>query len=102
LRLLVIGDQIFSVRRNGNGDWRTNVSRGGSAEPYQPTGNQLKLARQASEAIGGRMIGVDILPTTDSRDILIEVNAVPGWRGTAAALNVDIARKVLDLMQAEL
>ncbi len=98
LRLLVIGDEIFSVRRYGNGDWRTNVSRGGHAEPVNPTPEQLAMARQAADAIGGMMVGVDILPTTDGRDVLIEVNAVPGWRGTGAALGVDIARKVLDLL----
>jgi RimK family alpha-L-glutamate ligase len=96
LRLLVIGKEIFSVRRFGNGDWRTNVSRGGHAEPVNPTPAQLAMARQAADAIGGMMVGVDILPATDGRDVLIEVNAVPGWRGTGAALGVDIARKVLD------
>jgi ribosomal protein S6--L-glutamate ligase len=42
------------------------------------------------------MAGVDILTTDDGRDLVLEVNAVPGWRATAAALQVDIARVVLE------
>jgi ribosomal protein S6--L-glutamate ligase len=46
------------------------------------------------------MVGVDILPTRDGRDVLLEVNAVPGWRATAAALQVDMASVILHRLHA--
>jgi tetrahydromethanopterin:alpha-L-glutamate ligase len=95
LRLLILGDQVYSVRRENKGDWRSNVARGGTAVPYEPTFEQVDMAFRASRAIGGWMVGIDILPTQDGRDILIEANAVPGWRATANALGVDIAGQVL-------
>lgn len=44
LRLLVIGDEVFSVKRHALDDWRTNVSRGGKATPHIPTDIQRDLA----------------------------------------------------------
>ena len=96
LRLLVVGDELFCVRRENHGDWRSNVARGGQAIPHEPTFEQISIAFRACKAIQGWMIGVDILPTIDGRNVLLEVNAVPGWRATAAALNVDMAQLVLN------
>lgn len=96
LRLLVVGDELFCVRRENHGDWRSNVARGGQAIPHEPTFEQISIAFRACKAIQGWMIGVDILPTMDGRNVLLEVNAVPGWRATAAALNVDMAQLVLN------
>ena len=96
LRILLVGDDVFCVARHGAiGDWRTNVSRGGKAIAFHASEKQIEIARKAAQAIGGQIVGVDILPTMDDRDILLEVNAVPGWQGTAKALNVDIAMQVL-------
>jgi ribosomal protein S6--L-glutamate ligase len=96
LRLLVVGDELFCVRRENHGDWRSNVARGGKAIPHEPAFEQISIAFRACKAIQGWMIGVDILPTIDGRNVLLEVNAVPGWRATAAALNVDMAQLVLN------
>ncbi|MCY2982397.1 MAG: RimK family alpha-L-glutamate ligase [Planctomycetota bacterium] len=95
LRLLVVGDELFCVRRENHGDWRSNVSRGGKAIIHEPTFEQISIAFRACKAIGGWMIGVDILPTRDGRNILLELNAVPGWRATAGALQVDMAHLIL-------
>jgi len=95
LRLLVVGDELFCVRRENHGDWRSNVARGGQAVPHEPTFEQISIAFKACSAIQGWMIGVDVLPTQDGRNILLEVNAVPGWRATAGALNVDMAQLIL-------
>jgi len=95
LRLLVVGEELFCVRRENHGDWRSNVARGGQAFPYSPTFEQISIAFRASKAIGGWMIGVDILPTKDGRNVLLELNAVPGWRATAGALHVDMAQLIL-------
>jgi len=95
LRLLVVGDELFCVRRENHGDWRSNVSRGGKAMSQEPTFEQISIAFRACKAIQGWMIGVDVLPTRDGRNVLLEVNAVPGWRATAGALQVDMAQLIL-------
>jgi len=96
LRLLVIGDAVFCVKRQNPLDWRSNVSRGGTAVEHEPTFEQVAIAFRACRSIDAWMAGVDILTTDDGRDLVLEVNAVPGWRATAAALQIDIARVVLE------
>jgi tetrahydromethanopterin:alpha-L-glutamate ligase len=100
LRILIIGNETYCVARHtADDDWRTNLSRGGFAEKVQPTEQQLAMAKAAALAVGGKIVGVDILPTRDGRDVLLEINAVPGWRGTAKALDTDIAEKVLQFVR---
>jgi ribosomal protein S6--L-glutamate ligase len=100
LRLLVIGSRILSMRRTNALDWRTNISRGAAAEAFVPNDEQVALARRAAAAVGAPLAGVDLLPGADGRLYTIEVNAVPGWRGLAKALDIDVARVVLDFVAA--
>jgi ribosomal protein S6--L-glutamate ligase len=96
LRLLVIGERILAMRRRNPHDWRTNVSRGATTEPFTPTQEMLDIAHRASAAVGAKIAGVDLLPARDGTLHCIEVNAVPGWKALARTLNVDVARTVLD------
>jgi tetrahydromethanopterin:alpha-L-glutamate ligase len=98
LRLLVLNDSLYTVRRHGLGNWRANVSQGGRAEPTEPTFEQADIAYRAAKLVGGWMVGVDILETDDGRNVLLEVNAVPGWKATGAACGVDIARTLLEAL----
>ncbi|RUL84317.1 ATP-grasp domain-containing protein [Tautonia sociabilis] len=99
LRAFVLGGRVLgAIRRTAaGGEWRTNVALGGSAEPVtlDPEGERLALA--AAEAVGARMAGVDLLPDEDSgRLVVLEVNAVPGWRALAGATGVDVASAILE------
>ncbi len=96
LRLLVIDDAVFCVRRDNPDDWRTNAGRGGRFSSHTPSFEQVDIAFRAAKAIGAWMVGVDVLPTVEGRNVLLEVNAVPGWRSTAAALDIDIAQFLLE------
>lgn len=100
IRLLLIGDRVLAIRRRNPDDWRTNISRGAKAEPLAADGNLIALARRAAESVGAPMAGVDLLPGCDGRLYVLEVNAVPGWKGLARALKTDVAALVLDFVEA--
>jgi RimK family alpha-L-glutamate ligase len=95
LRVLLIGERAFAMRRRNPRDWRTNVSRGAIAERLEATGELIEMARRAAAAIGAPIAGVDLLPAADGRVFVLEVNAVPGWQALARTLEVDIAAEVL-------
>jgi ribosomal protein S6--L-glutamate ligase len=101
IRLLVIGERILAMRRRNMFDWRTNISRGATAETFTPDDSLVAMARRAAAAVGAPLAGVDILPSRDGQLYTIEVNAVPGWKGLGKALNVDVARLVLDFVATE-
>lgn len=95
VRLLVIGDEVLGMRRSNQLDWRTNVSRGARTERFEVSTHHAELARRAASAVGAVLAGVDVLPTRDGRELLIEVNAVPGWRALAKQLDIDVAARIL-------
>ncbi|HMC12031.1 MAG TPA: RimK family alpha-L-glutamate ligase [Pirellulaceae bacterium] len=101
IRLFVIGERILAIRRRNKLDWRTNISRGATAEAFIPDDSLIELARRASAAVHASVAGVDLLPGCDGQLYTIEVNAVPGWKGLGKALNTDVARLVLDFVAAE-
>jgi len=100
LRLLVVGQQVLGMRRRNATDWRTNISRGAVAEPLEVTDELARLARQAADAVGAPLAGVDLLPGKDGRLYALEVNAVPGWRALAEVTGVDVAALVLEHLAA--
>jgi ribosomal protein S6--L-glutamate ligase len=95
LRVLVLGVRVLAaMRRHANNDWRTNVAQGGRAEAITATVEQERLALQAAATVGADFAGVDLLPTTEGH-VVLEVNAVPGWRALAPACGVDVAAAVV-------
>jgi RimK family alpha-L-glutamate ligase len=96
LRLLLIGDRAWSMRRSNPDDWRTNASRGATVSPWLATPDELSLARRAAQAVGAVVAGVDLLYGKNGKPYLLEVNSAPGWKFLSAATGVDIAGELLD------
>jgi ribosomal protein S6--L-glutamate ligase len=101
LRVLLLGGRVLgAMRRHARDDWRTNVAQGGRAEAVTPTADEERLALQAANAVGADFAGVDLLPA-DSGYVVLEVNAVPGWRALAPACGVDVAAAVVEHLAGE-
>ncbi len=88
-RILLVGEEAFALRRRSATDWRTNLARGATGEPFTPPAAWLDLARQTAALLGVEVAGVDLLPDAAGEPLVLEVNAVPGWRGLAAATGLD-------------
>jgi RimK family alpha-L-glutamate ligase len=76
LRLVVAcGEVVGAITRVAtSGEWRTNISLGGSQEPVVPSPEAESLARAAATAVGGDLVGVDLLPLPDGGYTVLEVN----------------------------
>lgn len=99
IRVLAVGQQRYAVRRVAPaGGWRTNISQGSHAEPHDLTCQQADVAQRCCEVVGGSLLGIDLLPSRDGQLWVLEVNAVPGWRGVGSALHVDVAREILKVI----
>ena len=98
-RLLVIGERVLGIRRRNNTDWRTNVSRGAVAEPLELDEHLVSIARTAATAVSAPLAGVDVLPSRDGRFLVLEVNAVPGWKALSTTLDTDVAGLVLRYLE---
>jgi ribosomal protein S6--L-glutamate ligase len=104
IRAFVIGDYVVAaMRRYAKApDWRANLAQGARAEAVVLEDDVQQLVIHASQTLGTRVAGVDVLPAADGRLLILEVNAVPGWRGLASVSGVDLASSILsDIKQLD-
>lgn len=99
IRCLVIGDKVVAaMRRTGaEGDFRSNLHRGGSADVIKITPEERSTAIRSAKALGLNFCGVDLLRANHG-PVVMEVNSSPGLEGVEKATGVDVAGKVIDFM----
>ena len=92
IRCLVIGDKVVaSMRRQGKeGEFRSNLHRGGTASTIRITPEERSTAVRAARTLGLNVAGVDLLRSNHG-PVVIEVNSSPGLEGIEGATGKDIA-----------
>ena len=99
LRLLVIDQQVWSMRRKATSGWITNISQGGQGLAHEPTELEVDLAQRAARAVDASIAGVDLVyDQTTGQAKVLEVNASVGWKEISRVLKVDFAEQVLLLI----
>ena len=102
VRVLTLDGMVLaSMKRQSDLDFRTNVTQQGSAVPYEANEEERDLAIRAAAATGTRIAGVDILRDHEGRAMVLEVNAVPGWKALVRASGVDVAAALIESIQNE-
>ena len=98
IRCIVIGDHAVTAvyRYSAQSEWRTNVARGGKVEPAPITGQIEELALKTSEAVGGGILGVDMMEDKDRGLVVHEVNNTVEFRGAASVSDADIPGAMID------
>ena len=101
IRAFVVGGRVLGAieRRAPPGEWRTNVSNGGVARPFDLPSEWARLALVAAHAVGADYAGVDLLPSRDGNVFVLEVNGIPGWRGLQQATGIDVADAVVGQLE---
>jgi len=84
LRIVVAAGTVVGaiMRRAAPGEWRTNVELGARRVPVLPPPEACELALAAAEAVGGDLVGVDLLPLPGNAWIVIEVNGAVDFTST--------------------
>ena len=98
VRVFVVGGRVLGAieRIAPDGEWRTNISRGGTAQPFELPPAWAELALRAAAAVGADYAGVDLLPSLDGTVFVLEVNGIPGWQGLQQATGLDVAGAIVD------
>jgi RimK family alpha-L-glutamate ligase len=98
IRVFVVGGRVLGAieRQALQGEWRSNVSRGARARPFDLPASWEDLARRAAAAVGADYAGVDLLPGADGSVFVLEVNGIPGWEGLQRATGLDVAGAIVD------
>jgi ribosomal protein S6--L-glutamate ligase len=93
---IVDGKVVGAMKRTGaDGDFRSNIHRGGTAEVIKLTTKERKAALKAASSMGLSIAGVDLLQS-ERGPLILEVNSSPGLQGIEKATGKDIAGSVID------
>ncbi len=100
LRVLVVDGRVIGamLRQAPEGEFRSNLHRGGSASLIELTPEEEATAIQAAEAMGLGVAGVDML-RSDRGPLIIEVNSSPGLEGIETATGKNIAGKIIEYLE---
>lgn len=98
IRCIVIDDQAVTAiyRYSSQSEWRTNVARGGDVELAPITKEIEDLAVRAAKAVGGGILGVDMMEDKNRGLVVHEVNNTVEFRGAASVSKADIPNAMID------
>ncbi|WP_165312118.1 30S ribosomal protein S6--L-glutamate ligase [Vibrio ziniensis] len=100
IRCFVIGDKVIAAmkRQGAEGEFRSNLHRGGSASLVKITPQERKTAIEAAKIMGLNVAGVDLLRSARG-PLVMEVNSSPGLEGIEAATGKDIAGMIVEFLE---
>lgn len=96
IRVFVVDGQVVgAMKRQGKeGEFRSNLHRGGSATVVELSDDEENAAIKAAKAMGLGVAGVDMLQS-ERGALILEVNSSPGLEGIEAATGKDIAKTII-------
>lgn len=100
VRCLVIGDKVVAaMKRTGKeGEFRSNLHRGGTAELIKITPEERSTAVRSAKIMGLNVAGVDLLRSNHG-PVVMEVNSSPGLEGIEAATGRNVAGMIIEFIE---
>jgi [lysine-biosynthesis-protein LysW]--L-2-aminoadipate ligase len=80
--------------------WLTNAAQGADTEELEVTDEMADLVERASEAVGGGLLGVDLMETGDAYTVH-EVNHTVEFKALDEVTDVDVPAAVVDWLEAK-
>ena len=100
IRALVVGGKVVAAmkRTGAEGEFRSNLHRGGSAQVVKLSPEERSTAVRAAKSMGLNVCGVDMLRANHGA-VVMEVNSSPGLEGVEMATGLDIAGKIIEFIE---
>lgn len=100
LRCFVVGDKVVAAmkRQAPEGEFRSNLHRGGKAELVRITPAERATAAKASQILGLRVAGVDLVRSSRG-PLVLEVNSSPGLEGIEKSTEKDVAGMIIEYIE---
>ncbi|WP_141735402.1 30S ribosomal protein S6--L-glutamate ligase [Oligoflexus tunisiensis] len=97
IRCFVVGDQVVAsmMRQAAEGEFRSNIHRGGSGHKVEITEQERAMAVRAAKLLGLEVAGVDILRSKNG-PVVMEVNSSPGLEGIEKTTEVNVAGAIIE------
>jgi len=102
IRCFVVGDRVVAsmMRQAKEGEFRSNVHRGGSVRSIRITPEERSTAVRAARIMGLNVSGVDIMRSSHG-PVVLEVNSSPGLEGIERATHKDVATSIIEFIEKQ-
>ena len=102
IRCFVVGNKVVGAikRQAQEGEFRSNLHRGGQATTVRLTKDIRDIARRATKELNLSVAGVDILESKSGPKVL-EINSSPGLEGIESATKKDIADQIIQYVEGK-
>lgn len=103
IRAFVVGNRVVgAMKRQGKeGEFRSNLHRGGSGQPVLLTPDEEWTAVNAAKSLGLRVAGVDMLQSQRG-PLVLEVNSSPGLEGIEKTTGIDVAGQIIEYIEEKI
>ncbi|MFA9428129.1 lysine biosynthesis protein LysX [Natronorubrum sp. A-ect3] len=91
------GEPIAGMVRSSD-HWITNAAKGAETDVFEPDEEAIELVEKASDAVGGGLLGIDLMETEDGYTVH-EVNHTVEFKALDGAVDTDIAGTVVDWLE---
>jgi len=100
IRCFVVGGKVVAAmqRTAKEGEFRSNLHRGGTAQLIKITPEERSTAVRAAQVVGLNVAGVDILRSNHG-PVVMEVNSSPGLEGIEGATGKDVAAMIIQFIE---
>ena len=105
-RIIMVGDQVLAANLRGQpkekDEFRTNSHLGSKTEPYEPSENEIAIARKIVELFGSKFCAIDYLVTENEEIVVLEVNGSPGLENIQRDWpNKNLAKTVVEFLTGQ-
>lgn len=102
IRCLVVGAKVVAAmkRQAKEGEFRSNLHRGGTASLIRLTPEERSTAVRAAKKMGLNVAGVDLLRSNHG-PVVLEVNSSPGLEGIENSTGKDIAGLIVRFIESD-
>ena len=100
LRVIVVNGVVVTAmkRQSMEGDFRSNLHRGGSSEKIKLTSEEESVALQAAKAMRLGVCGVDILQSKRG-PLVLEINSSPGLEGIENTTGINVSKSIISYIE---
>ena len=103
IRCIVLGKKVVAsmIRQGIDGEFRSNLHRGGQAKKVKISAEERKTAIRSAKIMGLHLAGVDLLRSARG-PLVMEVNSSPGLEGIEKSTNKNVADAIIEFLEVSL
>ena len=102
IRVLATDGEVVAAMARSSDHWLTNAAAGADTEAFELDERARELVAQASEAVGGGLLGVDLMEVGEGGYTVHEVNHTVEFKALNGTTDIDVPGQVVDWLERHL